>query len=80
VLRIVSYVLNFIMDFDYGTVISDEEKYARAIYATKTLPTFVEVKVKANHPKIKAKPKTSSNVYFELDLGAITISNETDKT
>ena len=78
-MRIINYVMNFILNFDFGLNIPMEKKIQDAKVQINN-PKFMEVVVTANHPRVMVTPKPSSKVFFELDLGLLTVKNTIGKS
>lgn len=78
VMRVVNYVMNFILSFDYGITKTLEQRLFEAVALIKR-EGFTDITVKFEHPKIFLQSMPSSKVYFELDLGLISVKNKIEK-
>jgi len=78
VMRIVDYVANFMLGFEFGVYTDLKKRVENAIKTTST-PRFMDLNVKINHPVIILKSRADAPVQFELDLGQIIVKNSVKK-
>ena len=78
ILRIANYFTNFILDFNFAEIKSFEQKMDQAIKQIRK-PRFNNLNISINHPKVILKAKPHSQVYFELDVDTINVTNKVSK-